>query len=119
MRRSMPREMAVPAPSEEALRRGRAKFMQRAAELRELKVAPRKRAFPVFQRLAITLTLTAMFLASGTGLVGLLSTTLPGENLYPVKRSWEGLRLIFTFNELNVRASNMNSRMNAWRRSVN
>lgn len=93
------REMIAPAPSEKALRRGRAKFMQRAAELRELKVAPRKRAFPVFQRVAVTLTLTALFLASGTGLVGASSSALPGENLYPVKRSWEGLRLIFTFNE--------------------
>ncbi|MDO9302325.1 MAG: DUF5667 domain-containing protein, partial [Anaerolineales bacterium] len=40
----------------------------------------------------------AFFLASGTGLVGASSTALPGENLYPVKRTWEDVRLFFTFN---------------------
>ncbi|MFN8410822.1 MAG: DUF5666 domain-containing protein [Anaerolineales bacterium] len=95
------RSIAAPAPSEDAIRRGRAKLLQRAAELREEKVAPvrkaNQRVIPMFQRLAITFSLTAAFLASGTGLVGASSTALPGENLYPVKRTWEDVRLFFTF----------------------
>jgi hypothetical protein len=96
------RRMAVSAPPEEVLRRGRAKFLQHAAELRERKSAPiiwPRRVIPIFQRLAITLGLTAVFLASGTGLVSASSSALPGENLYPVKRSWEDVRLFFTFRE--------------------
>jgi hypothetical protein len=94
----MAKSMVVPAPSPDAVRRGRAKLLQRASEMREQKVAPRKRMIPVFQRLAISFTLTALFLASGTGLVGASSNALPGENLYPVKRTWEGVRLFFAFN---------------------
>ncbi len=92
------RKMSVAAPSEDAVRRGRAKLMQRAAQLREEKAPSRKRVIPVFQRLAISFSLTALFLASGTSLVGASSTALPGENLYSVKRTWEDLRLFFTFN---------------------
>ena len=88
---------AIADPSPEAVRRGRAKVLQYASEMREQKVAPRKRMIPIFQRLAISFTLTALFLASGTGLVGASTTALPGENLYPVKRTWEDLRLFFAF----------------------
>ena len=95
----MAKTMAVPAPSPDAVRRGRAKLLQRASEMRERKAAPRKRMIPIFQRLAISFALTALFLSSGTGLVGASSTALPGENLYPVKLTWENLRLFFTFNE--------------------
>ncbi len=95
------RSMSTPEPTAEAVRRGRAKLMQRAAEMREEKVAPirkpSKRVIPVFQRLAMTLSLTATLLVSGTGLVGASSNALPGENLYPVKRTWEDMRLFFTF----------------------
>ncbi len=93
----MAKKMAAPVPSPEVIRRGRAKLLQHAAQLREQKAAPRRRMIPVFQRLAISFTLTAFFLASGTGLVGASSKALPGENLYPVKRSWEDVRLFFTF----------------------
>ena len=87
------------APSPEAIRRGRAKLLQRASEMREAKVAPRRRVIPIFQRLALSLGLTATFLLSGTGLVGASATALPGENLYPVKRTWEDLQLFFIFNK--------------------
>jgi hypothetical protein len=93
------RSEAVPAPSQEAVRRGRAKLLQRASEMREAKLAPRKRMIPFFQRLAISFTLAALFLSSGTGLVSASSSALPGENLYPVKLTWENVRLFFTFNE--------------------
>ena len=94
----MARTMAVPAPSPDVIRRGRAKLLQHASEMREAKAAPRKRMIPIFQRLAISLTLATLFLASGTGLVGASSSALPGENLYPVKRTWEDMRLFFAFN---------------------
>ena len=48
----------------------------------------------------MTLAVIAVLFVSGTGLVGASSSTLPGDNLYPVKRTWEGLRLFFTFNPL-------------------
>jgi uncharacterized membrane protein YgcG len=98
----MARSAVVPEPSPEAIRRGRAKVLQHAAQLRETKakVAPRsKRMIPIFQRLAISFTLTALFLSSGTGLVSASSSALPGENLYPVKLTWENVRLLFTFDE--------------------
>lgn len=93
------RRLAGAAPSADAVRRGRAKLMQRAAELREEKAVPHHRAIPMFQRLAISFTMTALLLASGTGLVRASSTALPGENLYPVKRSWESLRSFFAFDD--------------------
>ncbi len=83
-------------PSADAMRRGRAKLLQRASEMREAKIAPRKRVIPIFQRLALSLGMAATFLVSGTGLVGASATALPGENLYPVKRTWEDLQLLFT-----------------------
>lgn len=95
------RSMSAAVPSPDAVRRGRAKLMQRAAEMREEKVVPIrkpvKRVIPAFQRWAMTLSLTATLLVSGTGLVGASSNALPGENLYPVKRTWEDMRLFFTF----------------------
>lgn len=95
------RSMQVSEPSADAVRRGRAKLSQRAAELREEKIAPMRkparRVIPAFQRWAMTLSLTATLLVSGTGLVGASSNALPGENLYPVKRTWEDMRLFFTF----------------------
>ena len=91
------RTMSASAPSPEAVRRGRAKLLQYASEMREAKVSPRKRMIPVFQRLAISFALTASFLVSGTGLVSASSSALPGEKLYPVKLTWEDVRLFFTF----------------------
>ncbi len=86
-------------PSQEAIRRGRARVMQRAAEMRESRVAPRKRVIPVFQRLALSFSLAAVLLLSGTGLLNASASALPGENLYPVKRTWEGLRLLLIFDQ--------------------
>jgi len=93
------RGLAVASPSPEAVRRGRAKLLQRASEMKEAKVAPRRRVIPIFQRLALSLGMAATFLLSGTGLVGASATALPGENLYPVKRTWEDLQLLFILNQ--------------------
>jgi uncharacterized membrane protein YgcG len=50
-----------------------------------------------FPRLATSLAIALIFLLSGTGLVSASSGALPGDSLYPVKRSWEDLRLFFIF----------------------
>lgn len=93
------RSVAISSPSPEAIRRGRAKLLQRASEMREAKATPRRRVIPMFQRLALSLGLTATFLLSGNGLVGASANALPGENLYPVKRTWEDVRLLFVFDD--------------------
>jgi hypothetical protein len=93
------RDMSAAEPSPESIRRGRARVMQRAAEMRESKAAPRKRAIPAFQRLALSFSLAAVLLLSGTGLLNASASALPGENLYPVKRTWEGLRLLLIFDK--------------------
>jgi hypothetical protein len=93
------REIPAPLPSADVMRRGRASLLQHAAEMRESKRPARRRqsVIPFFQRLTIALTLAAAALMSGTGLVQASSTSLPGENLYPVKRTWEDMRLLFVF----------------------
>lgn len=90
---------AAPAPAPAVMARSRARLMQKTTELQQGKRAPRKHAIPLFQRMAISFTVTATLLLSGTSLVSASSTALPGQNLYPVKRSWENIQLFFTFNE--------------------
>jgi uncharacterized membrane protein YgcG len=69
--------------------------------MREEKVKSSRRIwFASLRRIAVTLAMVTLLFVSGTGLVGASSNTLPGDNLYPVKRTWEGLRLFFTFNPL-------------------
>lgn len=83
--------LAVPA---EGQRRGRTRLLRRAAELREAKRAPRRSWLFSFRPAALTFVL-AFFLLSGTSLVRAASSSLPGDNLYPVKRTWEDVRLAF------------------------
>ena len=80
-----------------AQRRGRARLMQRAAEMREAKRS-RRRMIPMFSRWAITFGVAGALFLSSTGLVSASSGTLPGDQLYPVKRTWEDVRLLFVFN---------------------
>ena len=93
------REITVPRPSADVLRRRRAQLLQRASEMREARRKPawRQSVIPFFQRLAFALTMAVVFLMSGTGLVQASSSALPGEDLYPVKRTWEDVRLLFVF----------------------
>lgn len=93
------KDMAAPVPSQDVIRRNRAKLLQHAAEMRERKAAPvSRRMWSVpLRRALVTLMVVAMLFVSGTGLVRASSTTLPGDNLYPVKRTWEDLLLLFTF----------------------
>jgi len=94
------RNMATLAPSAEVMRRNRARVLQHAAQLRERKVRPASRRiwFASLRRLVVTLTVIVALFVSGTSLVRASSATLPGDNLYPVKRTWEDVLLLFTFN---------------------
>jgi hypothetical protein len=92
------KRMAVPAPSADMLRRNRARVLRHATQMREA----RSRAsgwvwFASLRRIAVTLAVVAMLLISGTNLVSAASATLPGDNLYPIKRTWEDVLLLFTF----------------------
>ena len=92
--------------SDNAARRGKARFLQAAAEMREqdrpVSALPfwRKNGFfgARFFRMAITTaTMVAFLLTGGTGLVSASSSALPGDQLYTVKRSWEDVQLFFVF----------------------
>jgi hypothetical protein len=87
-----------PAPDVE--RRGRAKLLQQAALMREAQAQPQpsRRLWSVpLRRALVTLTVIGVLFISSTRLVQAASTTLPGDNLYPVKRTWEDVRVLFTF----------------------
>ena len=88
-------------------RRGRARLLQRASQMRETKRAPRRTWLYNFRPLAVTITLV-FFLLSSTGLVSASSGALPGDHLYPVKRTWEDMRLLFTFGEENRETLTLN-----------
>jgi hypothetical protein len=97
--------MEVPA---DVAQRGKARVLQAAAEMRDQQVAVPARSFwrqkgffgARFFRLAVTTTLVIAFLLTGgTGLVNASSGALPGDRLYPVKRSWEGVQLAFVFDQ--------------------
>jgi hypothetical protein len=93
------KSMASAAPSADVMRRNRAKILQHAAQMREGKAKPSRRIwFASLRRIAVTLAVVVTLFVSGTSLVGAASTTLPGDNLYPVKRTWEDVLLLFTFN---------------------
>ena len=92
------KDIAVPVPSPEVVKRNRAKLLQRAAEMREAKSVPRIWSAPL-RRAFVSLAIVALLFVSGTNLVRAASTSLPGDQLYPVKRSWEDVLLFFTFDE--------------------
>lgn len=78
-------------------RRGRSQLLERAAELNQAR-APRRRVIPAFPRMALTGLLAAALVLTSTGLVSASSASLPGDQLYPVKRTWESVRLLFALN---------------------
>jgi hypothetical protein len=87
----------APIPSD-VQRRGRTRLLQHAAELREARSSKRHTLIPFFPRLAITLGIVGVLVLSSTGLVNASGNALPGDQLYPVKRTWEDVRLLFVFN---------------------
>ncbi|MFT3895029.1 MAG: DUF5667 domain-containing protein [Anaerolineales bacterium] len=93
------KEMAVPEPPSYVVQMNRAKVLQHAAQMREAKVKPTSRIwFASLRRFAVTIAVVLALFISGNGLVHAASSTLPGDSLYPVKRTWEDVLLLFTFN---------------------
>jgi len=92
------KKMVVPVPSQDIVRKNRAKLLQYAAEMREQSNAPSRHIWSVpLRRALVTLMVIALLFVSSTNLVRASSNTLPGDNLYPVKRTWEDVSLFFTF----------------------
>ena len=92
------RSLSLTAVPDIAIQRGRVRVLQHAAEMRKSVPRPRKRwSMFAFPRLATSLAIALIFLLSGTGLVSASTGALPGDSLYPLKRSWEGLRLFLVF----------------------
>lgn len=91
--------VSEPSLSNDAIRRGRARVMQYAAELRESKRASRKHVISGFSRLAISFTFLLLLLMSSIGVLSASASALPGERLYSVKRGWENVRLFFIFDQ--------------------
>ncbi len=77
-------------------RRGRERLMGQV-EAYERAGSPSRRVIPAFSRLAITASLLLVLVGTSTGLVSASSGSLPGQQLYPVKRTWESVRLMLVF----------------------
>ncbi|MDX1379190.1 MAG: DUF5667 domain-containing protein [Anaerolineales bacterium] len=94
------RNMSVLPPTDEVVKRNRAKVLQHVALIREEKRAPAIWvSWPnTVRRSFIALMVLVVFLVSGTNIVRASAAALPGDGLYSVKRGWEDVRLIFTFN---------------------
>jgi uncharacterized membrane protein YgcG len=84
--------------SEAVKHRGRVRLLQRVNELRKANSVSHHRIIPFLPRVAIVLSLVGILGLTSTGFVSASSGTLPGDQLYPVKRTWEGVRLFFAFN---------------------
>jgi len=92
-------DMAAPEPSIVMVQINRTELLKRAAQMREAKVKSASRFWSVsLRRMAVTFIMLVALFVSGTGLVRASSNTIPGDNLYPVKRTWEDVLLLFTFN---------------------
>jgi hypothetical protein len=93
------RNIAVPEPASDIVRRNRARVLQHAAQMREAKAQSSRRLWSVpLRRALVSLVVIGLLFISSTQLVSAASTTLPGDNLYPVKRTWEDVLILFTFN---------------------
>jgi hypothetical protein len=92
------RTLTLKAPPAAIQQRGRARLLQHAAEMREAQHVANGRSIRSLRMVGVSLVLVAIFLMSGTGLVRASSGALPGDQLYPVKRTWEDVRLWFVFN---------------------
>jgi len=89
------RNAAVPEPSPETVRRGRARVLQNATEMREASIR-KPHTTPILRRLVLSFSLVVLlFFISSNGLLNASASSLPGERLYPVKRGWENVRLLF------------------------
>ena len=78
-------------------KRGRERLLEHTRQSGKSRSIFRRRIIPVFPRLALTSLLVAALVLTSTRLVSASSGSLPGQQLYPVKRTWESLRLWFVF----------------------
>lgn len=85
-------------PSIAVVQINRAELLQRAAVMREAKAKSSGMWFASLRRFAVTVAVVVALFISGTEFVHAASTTIPGDKLYPVKRTWEDVLLLFTFN---------------------
>jgi hypothetical protein len=91
--------LAISEVPEQVLRGGKMRVLQHAAEMRKAAPKPRQHwSVFAFPRLVTSLAIALIFLLSGTGLVSASGGALPGDSLYPVKRTWEGVRLALVVN---------------------
>lgn len=86
--------MSVSEVPQDVMMRGRTKILGHAASVRKAADKPGRPGL-LFNRWATSLLLVLVFFLGGTGVVDASSATLPGDNLYPVKRAWEEVRLWF------------------------
>ncbi len=78
-------------------KRGRERLLRYVRQAEATAKRPRLRIIPAFPRMAMTAVLAAALVLTSTGLVSASSASLPGQHLYPVKRTWESIRLWFVF----------------------
>jgi hypothetical protein len=90
----------IPEPADAVVRRNRVKILHHAAQLREsqLQTTARRLWSVPLRRILVTLVVVGVLFVGSTELVRASSMTLPGDNLYPVKRTWEDVHVLFTFN---------------------
>ncbi len=80
-------------------RRGRQRVLEHAARLRQNTQDTLLWSFlSLWVRPALLFGLAFVLLFSSIGLINGSASALPGDYLYPVKRTWENLRLSLTFN---------------------
>lgn len=91
------RSVAVAEVPAAALRRGKARFLQAAAELREQASVPAARRDGRFGRMfrlgLAPLAIMVCLLVTGSAGVVAAAGSLPGDALYPLKRGWQDARL--------------------------
>jgi hypothetical protein len=80
----------------EVLNRSRTRILTRAMQLRQTSQSAFLRGRPTTYRLAIALVVALFILLSGSGIAVGSAGALPGDQLYPVKRAAENIRLSFT-----------------------
>jgi hypothetical protein len=86
------RSLSLPTIPVNAVTGGRVRVLNRAAQLRQGK-RPRAQVLHAWRLAAIPLLVLAFLFLTGNGLIVASANALPGDVLYPVKRSVEDIRL--------------------------
>jgi len=88
------RRLAGGGPTASEVSLPRAEVLRVAARLAADRTTSPRSMIPNLRRVGAALSVTFVLLSSGTGLVHASSAALPGEDLYPVKRTWEKVQLV-------------------------